>query len=129
MNSRQNGINVISARALFEKQMPNGFKEWKHRTFLQLGQQTLQPELITNIVAIGDSQIEIDAAQTLSEQFKISCLKTVKLKEQPNLIELIRQVELIYNQLDDIVVCAKNLTIRLQKVQEEKPNNTGSAVE
>ena len=38
MNSRQNGINVISARALFEKQMPNGFKEWKHRTFLQLGQ-------------------------------------------------------------------------------------------
>jgi hypothetical protein len=55
-------------------------------------------------------------------------LKTVKLKEQPNLIELIRQVELIYNQLDDIVVCAKNLTIRLQKVQDEKPN-TGSTVE
>ena len=42
--------------------MPNGFKEWKHRTFLQLGQQTLDPDLITNIVAIGDSQIEIDAA-------------------------------------------------------------------
>ncbi len=36
-NSKANGINVISARALYEKQMPNGFKEWKHRTFLQLG--------------------------------------------------------------------------------------------
>jgi hypothetical protein len=41
----------------------------------------MNKDLITNIVAVGDSQIEIDAAQTLSEQFKVACLKTVKLKE------------------------------------------------
>ena len=46
----------------------DGFKEWKHRTFLTLA-ETMNKDLITNIVAIGDSQIEIDAAQTLSEQF------------------------------------------------------------
>ena len=39
----------------------DGFKEWKIRTFNQLG-ETMNKELITNIVAIGDSQIEIDAA-------------------------------------------------------------------
>jgi hypothetical protein len=46
----------------------DGFKEWKHRTFLTLA-ETMNKDLITNIVAVGDSQIEIDAAQTLSEQF------------------------------------------------------------
>jgi hypothetical protein len=50
----------------------------------------MNKDLITNIVAVGDSQIEIDAAQTLSEQFKVACLKTVKLKEQPSVVELLR---------------------------------------
>jgi len=49
----------------------------------------------------------------------VSCLKTVKLKEQPNIVELVRQVELIHNQFEEICCCARNLTIRLQKVQEE----------
>jgi len=43
-------------------------------------------------------------------------VKTVKLKEQPNLVELTKQVELIYSQFEEICSCAKNLTIRLQKV-------------
>ena len=96
----------------------DGFKEWKHRTFMGLAEK-MDKELITNIIAIGDSQIEIDAATRLSEQFKVSCLKTVKLKEQPNIVELLRQVELIHNQFEEICCCAKNLTIRLQKVQDE----------
>jgi len=54
---------VISARAHFEKLMPSnflflifldGFKEWKHRTFLTLAEK-MNKDLITNIVAIGDS--------------------------------------------------------------------------
>jgi hypothetical protein len=44
----------------------DGFKEWKFRTFNMLG-DTMDKELITNIVTIGDSQIEIDAATQLSE--------------------------------------------------------------
>ena len=45
---------------------------------------------ITNIIAIGDSQIEMDAANTLAEyilsltsnrNFHEACIKTVKLKE------------------------------------------------
>lgn len=37
-------------------------------------------------------------------------------------MELMKQVELIVNQLDEIVNCAKNLTIKLQKVKEEEEN-------
>jgi hypothetical protein len=40
----------------------------------------------------------------------------VKLKEQPSLVELTRQVELINNSFEDICNSGKNLTIRLQKV-------------
>ena len=76
MDSKKNGVNIISARSLFEKAMPSknslflyiriyiysdGFKEWKFRTFNTLGEM-MDKDLITNIIAIGDSQIEIDAA-------------------------------------------------------------------
>ncbi|CDW81094.1 UNKNOWN [Stylonychia lemnae] len=89
----------------------NGFKEWKFRTFSALAEK-MDKDIITNIVAVGDSQIEIDAAVK-------SYVKTVKLKEQPNLVELTKQVELILSQFEEICSCAKNLTIRLQKVQDE----------
>ena len=52
-------------RSLFHNVI-DGFKEWKFRTFNMLG-EVMNKELITNIVAIGDSQIEIDAATQLSE--------------------------------------------------------------
>lgn len=51
--------------------------------------------------------------------FNEAYVKTVKLKEQPNLVELTKQVELILSQFEEICSCAKNLTIRLQKVQDE----------
>ena len=74
MNSKKNGIFIISARAMFERQMPSkfkflnlnidAFKEWKFKTFNQLVEK-MDKDILTNIVAIGDSQIEIDAANSL----------------------------------------------------------------
>jgi len=76
----------------------------------------MDKETITNIVAIGDSQIEIDAAGHLANGFNAACIKTVKLKEMPSLLELSKQVELVNNSFDEICTSGKNLTIRLQKV-------------
>ena len=67
----------------------DGFKEWKIKAFLRLAEKMDQNK-ITNIIAIGDSQIEMDAANTLAEyilsltsnrNFHEACIKTVKLKE------------------------------------------------
>jgi hypothetical protein len=44
----------------------DGFKEWKIKTFLKIA-ETMDMNTITNIVAIGDSQIEMDAANHLAE--------------------------------------------------------------
>jgi len=96
INSKKHGISVISARAMYEKQMPNAFKEWKQRTFQAISEQ-MDKLAITNIVAVGDSQIEIDAAANMASNFNEAYVKTVKLKEQPNLVELTKQIELIFS--------------------------------
>ena len=66
-NSLQNGIQIISARSMFDKEYPSkilfliiivnildGFKEWKNKTFLKLAEM-MDKDKVTNIVAIGDS--------------------------------------------------------------------------
>ena len=77
-------------------------------------------------MVVGDSEIEIDASYYLAEydkdslivysQFKESCLKTVKLKEKPDMIELLKQMELVNSKFDEICSRAKNLNIRLLKL-------------
>ncbi len=44
----------------------DGFKEWKIKTFLRIA-ENMDLNTITNIIAIGDSQIEMDAANHLAE--------------------------------------------------------------
>lgn len=43
-----------------------GYKEWKVKAFMAVGEY-LEKETITNIIALGDSQIELDAAYQLSQ--------------------------------------------------------------
>ena len=43
----------------------DAFKEWKQRTFRAIAEQ-MDRDTITNIVAVGDSQIEIDAATNMA---------------------------------------------------------------
>ena len=77
--------------------MIDQFREWKRLSFLQIAEQ-LDKDLVTNIVIVGDSQIEMDAGlqfskynrifSLLNRVFKKSCLKAVKLKDGPTLSEL-----------------------------------------
>lgn len=46
--------------------MIDGFTEWKTKTFLKIADD-MDQNTITNIIAIGDSQIEMDAANHLAE--------------------------------------------------------------
>ena len=71
--------------------------------------------MVTNIVAIGDSQFEIDAASVLASRFERACIKTIKLKSMPSIIELTKQIELINTSFVEICNSGNNLTIRLQK--------------
>jgi hypothetical protein len=106
-------IPVISARSRHESACSN-LSQWKQCAFLDLGNK-LDKEIITNLVSVGDSNFEMDAAQILGQQFSRSLIKTVKLKESPTAEELMKQLALIVRNFKNIVEKATNMAIRLER--------------
>ena len=90
-------ITIISARTKFEKLYPHDYQEWKIRAFLE-AQQSMEQDAITNLVAIGDNNIEIEAAYHLASQFNSAFIKTIKFRESPSITELTKQLKLVANQ-------------------------------
>jgi hypothetical protein len=78
-------------------------------------QKALQSSMITNIIACGDSRIEMEAARHIAKLFTTAFIKTVKFKETPTPEELIKQLNLVIQKLDHISSAPRNLTIRLER--------------
>ncbi|XP_051912764.1 uncharacterized protein LOC127595110 [Hippocampus zosterae] len=112
LNAR--GVQVISARSEFEEAHPGDYHRWKEEAFKKVGEQ-FPREPITNLVCIGDSNIEIDAAHTLSKQFSEPLVKTIKFKEHPKPEELVKQQQLVVARFEDIYLSMKAMTIRLER--------------
>lgn len=109
-------VEVISARSLFESIYPGDSYEWKIQAFTNI-QKELKSSVITNIVACGDSKIEMEAARHIAKLFNTAFIKTVKFKETPTPEELIKQLNLVIQKLDHICSAPRNLTIRLERKQ------------
>ena len=77
-------INIISARGLYENQYPNDSYMWKMNTFNDIV-NLYDQNLLSNIICIGDSFLEIQAGKNLSNQFKNAFIKTIKFKEGASL--------------------------------------------
>jgi len=111
---QEKNITVISARAEYEEIHPSDPKQWKMETFLDIG-DTLDASVLTNIICLGDSDFEMQAANRLSRKFNQSLVKTLKLKECPNIEELIKQMDAIYEKFDQVYTTLKTLTITLSR--------------
>ena len=107
-------IKIISARGEYEKKYPGDNKKWKIQTFLDLI-KTVDTNLITNILCLGDSYIELEAGHVLASQFPQAFIKTVKFKEAPKPNELNKQLQTVRDQFDKIYNSARNLTIRVER--------------
>lgn len=107
-------VEVISARSLYEGLYPGDSYEWKIQAFTKI-QKELESSLITNIIACGDSRIEMEAARHIAKLFNTAFIKTVKFKETPTPEELIKQLNLVIQKLDHISTAPRNLTIRLER--------------
>lgn len=88
--------------------------QWKLHAFLET-QKSINEASMTNIVALGDSMMELDAAHHLAMRFKHAFIKTVKFREYPKPNELVKQLNLVIQKFDEIINSPKNLTIRLEK--------------
>ena len=107
-------INIISARGEYEKLYPNDSRMWKIQSFLNM-QRFFNSNLVTNIICLGDSFIEIEAGHILASKFTQAFIKTVKFRESPKPEELNKQLTLVADQFDGIYKAIKNLTIRVEK--------------
>lgn len=59
-------ITIISARAQYEQHFPQDVPKWKIYAFLDT-QKEIDGALMTNIIALGDSNMELDAAHQLAQ--------------------------------------------------------------
>lgn len=84
-------ISLISARDDFEHRVKTP-EYWKHHAFLSMMTATknhgqlIHSDTIVNLVVVGDSLYEMEAALALSHELGAHrcLLKTVKLTEQPS---------------------------------------------
>lgn len=112
-------VKIISARGEFEKYYPKDSRQWKIQAFLNL-LKTFDYNLVTNLICVGDSFIEMEAGHILASKFKKAFIKTIKFKESPKPEELYKQLKLVIGQFDSIFSSNKNLTIRVEKKVKEK---------
>ena len=107
-------IKIISARGEYEKEYPGNSRQWKIEAFLRL-QKTVDVQLVTNIICLGDSLFEMEAGRILASRFTEAFIKTIKFRETPKLDELIKQLKLVCKQFSSIYSSIKNLTIRVER--------------
>ncbi len=82
-------ITIISARTRYEPHFPGDVSKWKLHAFLET-QEVIDEAAITNIIALGDSMMEMDAAHHLANKFSKALIKTVKFREFPKPNELVK---------------------------------------
>ena len=112
-------IKIISARRECENTFPNEVQEWKMQTFLNL-RKNFNNNLVTNIICLGDSMLEIEAGRFLANHFQEAFIKTVKFKENPKLDEIYKQLILVIKQFNLIHSSIKSLIVRVEKRKKDE---------
>ena len=107
-------IRVISARSEHETLYPGQYHEWKIQAFLNV-QKEMSSKVITNLVSLGDSTIEMDAVHVMGNEFSQALIKTVKFRETPTPEELAKQLELVSQKFEKIILNARSLKISLER--------------
>lgn len=112
-------VTIVSARGQYEKKHPGDSRQWKIQAFLET-LRSLDTNLVTNLICLGDSVIEMEAAHILASKFSQAYIKTIKFRESPKPEELNKQLNLVIDQFDRIFSAIKNLTIRVEKKSKDE---------
>jgi len=99
-------LTIISARGEYEKLYPGDYRQWKIQAFLEM-KKKFNTDLIANIICMGDSIIEMEAAHILASYFSQAYIKTIKFRVSPKPEELEKQLNLVTNQFITIYSSVK----------------------
>ncbi len=94
-------LKVISARSLFKNKYPHRHTKWKSLVFKDIlkihGNGKVNP---IRIISIGDSNIERNALQRVTQRKPRIISKTIKLIKNPSIIDLTKELELLKSNLE-----------------------------
>ena len=115
-----NKIKIISAKGLYSKKYPGDPKQWKIKAFKYVIEKyKINTKLVSNIVSLGDSYIDLEAIESLRYVFSNAYIKIIKFKESPHPVELEKQIFIVISQLDYILKKVKNFTLKVSKKKKE----------
>lgn len=106
-------IKIVSARTSFESDFPDAPSSWKVAAFSQEVAQMFPGDDELNVLVLGDSMSERDAAHALGSRLPNSRVKTVKFVERPSIDQLMRQVQLVAQSLPDLASYASSFDVDL----------------
>jgi len=106
-------VQIVSARDTYEDEFPDDAGQWKLQAFLEVCRQLTSP--IENLVVIGDSDCEIDAAHALKNEIRNALIKTIRLQRRSTFKEHLRQLEVIAERFERIVKKPRGLVVTLEK--------------
>jgi len=107
-------VHIISARSRYEAIYPQNPMKWKAELFLDVRQQ-FNSQVITNLISIGDSDYEMEAAQTMAKEFEHAVIKLIKFAPKPSPEELSKQTEVAFGGLKRIVGKARSIHVKLRR--------------
>ena len=116
-------ISIVSARSNYEFEYPLNFNQWKLHAFMDTIKD-VDTNTVTNLLSIGDSNIEIEASKQLLKSFPNAFLKTIKFRELPTPKELIKQIGLITERFENIWNSEKNITVKLERKDSQSGDKT-----
>lgn len=106
-------IKIVSARTSFESHYPDAPSSWKVAAFSQEVSEMFPGDDELNVLVLGDSMSERDAAHALGSRMPNSRVKTVKFVERPSIDQLMRQVQLVAQSLPDLASYASSFDVDL----------------
>ena len=113
-------IKIVSARGMCEKKYPGDYRQWKFKAFYEtLKSSNINFYKTANIISFGDSIIELESSHKLKEMFADAYIKTIKFKECPQPMELIKELKIISSQFEIITSNMRNLSVKVAKKKNE----------
>ena len=100
---------------------------WKIKAFIDMV-KSIDCSLVTNIVCVGDSFIEIEAAKALASKFNQAYIKCVKFWEVPKPEELDKQLVLFWGEFRKNIFTSEEFKYLCRKTREAYLNETKKAV-
>lgn len=76
-----------------ERIYPRDYRQWKSKAFIEAMKTSKINFISANILSFGDSIIELETSHKLKEVFAVGYIKTVKFKECPQPMEMMKELK------------------------------------